>query len=218
MQYKEADFQNLKFPVFGFTEILEAFPRLASFPEFQIKDPTFDIDKVIQYVAFCYDIESPFVKEYATDIVTRKNLSAKYAGFPKTPGTHDKWLEQYQEIIDGKNSLVIKMVVRYIRLLRNLLYQRFVTLLENYHALSVQLMLNTSSSDDDAALATSKKKGDLDKQLESLLTRIFKLESELFHGETGFVSAVEDMIEDEVPLGFAELYAKNGNLDDLRSE
>lgn len=86
--------------------VLEAFPELSVYPEFQSKD-----DRFLRYVIFCYDMGSGLVK--IKDSVKRKEEAMKLAGFKQTAkGWDDVRCELAMAMVDID---VKAMIVRYLK-------------------------------------------------------------------------------------------------------
>ncbi len=140
MELKKTDFDKLQYNVHAIEEsadILALFPDLKRFPEFIepisiIKDGqplTINKNKILKYVFYCYDKNSPFI--YEKNLIRRKILCAQQAGFKVNE--LGKFNDVIDNILKGNNDIVNRMIIRFVRNQRDLRYSLLTAGLENYY-------------------------------------------------------------------------------------
>ena len=133
--FTERDFNKLIVNVRSVSKersLLRAFPELAKHSEFKVQFEKLNKDKVIRYVIYMYDRNTPFRKKYP-DILKRKLEAAKEAGFKIS----DEGLfeDEVEVLLRGENSKVNNMVCAYTRIYKNFKYSFFVTMEEIFYSL-----------------------------------------------------------------------------------
>lgn len=127
------DFDNLLWRVHRFDlerdDLTEKIPDIAKHDEFK-QDIPLPLNKVIAYIVYCNDMNSPFVRKY-DNLNRRKRLSAKEAGFE----SEDLMFEdEVENMLRGHNIRINNMSFRYLRLQMNekwSILQTFKQALEN---------------------------------------------------------------------------------------
>lgn len=112
--------------------LLRAFPELGKHPEFKVQFENIDKDKIIRYVVYICDRNTPFRKKYP-DILKRKVEVAKEAGFK----INEKGLfeDEVEAFLRGENDKVNDMIVAYARIYKNFKYSFFITMEEIFYQL-----------------------------------------------------------------------------------
>lgn len=191
-EYTSEDFEGLMFNVFEASkkeEILDQFPKLKKLKEFNIKLVKPLLNKVIRFVVYCYDRNSPLILDYP-NINKRKVESCKVAGF--TYDDNNKFDKEVIKMLKGENPKVNKMVVKYCLMQRPTTYALIVSGSNAYTEILNELENNKKIKDLDP-LDAAKKKADIfkkagemqasiDKSIDELLVydKNQKLEDELF--------------------------------------
>lgn len=210
LTYSKKDFEGLRFPIGDIQaqgSVLKNCQEMDRYPEFKMtvgktplppKDyegpelPRYTIAQsdILRYVAFVYDKNSPYQAE--------KNLNKRKVQVMEEIGwlrdDDGKWLDgRLQDIIERKNKTVNRMIVRYVRLIDDMAYQRLVAGLELYsdHASNI----SESSSGD--PIADSKVKSVLYNEMGSLQISIENLANEVFSGDHRLLHTVDEVAEEE---------------------
>jgi len=205
--YKPDDFSQMLFNFYlvGDRDVFECFPVLKKYKEFAAplvtrkKDvvvPLVEvpINKVLKYVAFCYDKGSPLQK--IEDIIKKKVTAALLAGFEPTPkGDFHKNLD---DIFRGNNTTVNLMIIRYCRLVRSRTYMVLVVGNETLQNTMKELMDNSGKKDPKSQQLKLKLLDDATKLAENM----DKISLELLSNDNNtslnnLLYAVSDMTEEE---------------------
>lgn len=131
MELKPDDFKGLKYNCHSIPkdkEILEEFPELSRYPEFSLKLENIDHNKVMRYVIYVYDRKSPLLSE--KNLTKRKMLACKLAGFELTK--EDKYPATVEAMILGSNTFINRIICRYCRNQRDLMYSLMVAGMESF--------------------------------------------------------------------------------------
>lgn len=121
--FQEKDFERLEFRI-DKVDILSynpnnSFPKINKYPEFR-QDVTNKIGgeyrNVFAYIVYTYDYRSPFVI-FNDNLQKRKRASLLNSGFKK--GDNDKYSKLAEDILLNKNKVVNRMIIRYLRILKN---------------------------------------------------------------------------------------------------
>jgi len=107
----------------------DLFPIIFAYKEFHEKLHDIDTLKVLKYIPLVYDKNSPLHKEYP-ELNKLKIKAADIAGFIRQD--NGKFLSNVEEMLDGSNEIVNKMIIRYCLLQKSALYTRYVVLNEVY--------------------------------------------------------------------------------------
>ena len=145
--FRETDYENMCFPIHRHEQgedIFKEFPIFAGYRIFfQNLGRALRTENIMQYISYCFDKGSPFVKKY-NDIVERRFWSAVQAGFNMIPG-ENRFDEEVDNMIRGKNVKVNNMIIQYCLLQGDEDFSVFVACNET---LRVQLQLLINSDDD----------------------------------------------------------------------
>lgn len=120
------------------SSVLKHFKDLGKIREFRA-DPGegIDNDKVMLYVLCMYDKNSPYRRKY-TDVLKRKIEVAHDTGFETIEGGNfDSPIEDF---LRGRNRIVNKKIVAYVRLHRNYKFSYLVTIDESYYTLMLEIL------------------------------------------------------------------------------
>lgn len=160
-------------------------------------------DNIVAYVALCYDIGSPFVAEFKS-ITRRKILAAEDAKLPKNGG---KFTTNVEKILSNEVESVNHMIIRYLRLLKNIEWATYITYLDSLFTQLNALRTNTEGSDTKHIIANTK----------SLREAISELEASFLADDTNrnLRTTMYDVIENEElglrPEDIAKKIRENGN-------
>jgi hypothetical protein len=194
-EFDSKDFENLLLKgIYDLTDkddILEKYPQLKKYPEFnkKVKHPV----RVLKYIAFVYDKNTPF--HIISNIMARKIEAANIAGISKND-------EDYANILGCRNTEVCGMIIRYIRMHKDLDYSEYIVVNEAYYNQQQKLISDDTSSID--------KTKDLIANSNALRSRIDILRSELLNNDTNktLERELEEAIEEEQLMVKPELMAK----------
>ncbi len=134
MDYTEKDFDNCFINPYKINNKLTCkniesnLPALYVYPEFK-KETTLPLAIILKYIAALYQEQTPLRK--IDNITKRKIIAASIAGFPTTE--QNEITEEGQDIINSKNEIVNKMIIRFCRIQRNPNFTRLVKTEEFYH-------------------------------------------------------------------------------------
>jgi len=99
--------------------------------------PGIDNDKLMQYVFCMYDKNSPYRKKFP-DVLKRKIEIAYEVGFKDVGG--GIFEPPIEDLLKGRNQVVNKKIVEYVRLHRNFKYAFLVSIEASYYNLMVDIM------------------------------------------------------------------------------
>lgn len=206
MEFKNEDFARLQYNVksldpAGF--VLNRWPELTRFPEFTAKitekkrvedswvDAAVDIDqdKVIRYIFFCYDKNSPFLLE--KNLVRRKVLCAIEAGFK--PGDQGKFTYEVECLLKGQLEAANRMIVRFVRNQRDIRFALLVAGMENYYD-NIQ-KLEERRRGDDAKDNTDKT--ELFTRTKKMLEELEVMADDIFNNDKELMYVADDINEEE---------------------
>jgi hypothetical protein len=105
------------------------YPESFAFSEYYEDTHDVDIKKVLRYIPLVYDRNSPLHKIY-TDLRKLKIKAADLAGFIRQED--GKFLSNVEAVLMCANTVVNKMIIRYVTQHKNALYVRFVMYNELY--------------------------------------------------------------------------------------
>lgn len=133
--FVDSDFNKLTIKVRTIPKersLLRAFPELGKHSEFRVQLKNINKDKVIRYIVYMYDRNTPFRRKFP-DILKRKVEAAREAGFKvNQEGFFD---EEVETFLRCKNDKVNDMTVAYARIHRNFKYSFFITMEESFYGL-----------------------------------------------------------------------------------
>lgn len=147
---EDNDYKSMLFPfnLIGDKDPLEAFPRLAKYPEFNAKID--QRDKVLKYIMLAYDPGSPFYR--MDSIPQRKANAAVTAGFKMKSEQFDP---EVVKMMDCKLPIINLMIIRFCRIFGDRTYTLMVAGSEAFNDAITHLL--TPSTGEDAIAETEKK-------------------------------------------------------------
>jgi hypothetical protein len=148
---------------------------------------------VIKYVVSCYDKESPLVNSYKRRWAVKKRESALVAGFAQNENGH--FSEEADQVIFCHNNVTNKLILRYLYLQHDRLYQTYVIYNEMYLNQSAELMRYEFAQPAHAKAAKE--------NLDILGKDIEELEFKIFSGEE--TKKMKDMLYEEATNIFNDL-------------
>lgn len=134
--FNKTDFDYLLFKVhlvdLKNCDIYKQFPDLVYYPEFSKENfekipKRFKPAQILAYIAYTYDINSPYVKVY-DHLIKRKKQTANAALFDKR--ATGEFVPDAEMIIANKNTIVNAMIIRYRRLLKNSAWSSLISYTE----------------------------------------------------------------------------------------
>ena len=150
-------------------------------------------EQVVKYIVCCYDKESPLVYSYKKRWAVKKRESAIYAQFPKNETGH--FTEDADSIIFCQNDKINRLILRYLYLLHDRLFQTYVIYNEMYLHQSEELMRYEFAQPAHAKAAKE--------NLDTLNKDIEELEYKIFSGEE--TKKMKDLLYEESSNMFNEL-------------
>lgn len=117
--------------------VVNHFPKLKKVREFARPLAKLNKNKVLRYIMFLYDKNSPFRVKYQ-DVLQRKVEAAKGAGWETAQG--GIFSDDVERILRGHNITVNEMIVAFIRLHRNFKYSYLVGLEESFYRMMLEIM------------------------------------------------------------------------------
>lgn len=109
--------------------------------------PGIDNDKLMQFVFCMYDKNSPYRKKFP-DVLKRKIEAAHDVGFEDIGG--GQFESPIEDLLKGRNQVVNKKVVEYVRLHRNFKYAFLVSIEASYYNIMVDIMGGATKQINDA--------------------------------------------------------------------
>jgi hypothetical protein len=135
------EFQSLMYNVEKVPDganILTFFKDFGKIKEFRLNPGDgLDNNKVMIYIVLMYDKSSPYRKKF-TDVLKRKIEVAHDVGFEvEAGGTFNSLVEDF---LKGKNEIVNRKIVQYVRLHRNYKYSYQVSVEASYSNLMLEIL------------------------------------------------------------------------------
>jgi len=109
--------------------------------------PGIDNDKLMQFVFCMYDKNSPYRKKFP-DVLKRKIEVAHDVGFEDIGG--GQFESPIEDLLKGRNEIVNRKVVEYVRLHRNFKYAFLVSIEASYYNIMVDIMGGATKQINDA--------------------------------------------------------------------
>jgi len=194
--FNKSDFDKLKFRVdlidILSCDIIHSFPELKYFPEFGA-DKLAKLPKVLKftqvftYICYTYDFNSPYVKAYDS-LLKRKKMACNAALFKRQP--NGEFVEDVTEMILCGNEIINAMIIRFLRVLKNIKWGSMIAYLE------AKLIADKSLID--AKVEPKDRKISMDTST-TLEKNISRLQQEIFEKEDNpnLIISLYDSIEDE---------------------
>lgn len=179
-RFTAKDFSDFKYNVVGLTErqvVLEKFPELKKYPEFNPKLPALNHiklahDKMVRYALLMYS--DNVIHRLIPEFAHRKREAALLAGF--TLEENGRFWEPVENMLYCKYDTVNDMAVRVASLTRSTVFSRLMSY--NDAIITQQKELNSSKRD-----KKDDKTKDIIANIERLASLIKDLESELLSGD-----------------------------------
>jgi len=192
MDLKASDFQKLKYPCFeteSGKDLLEVFPELKRYPEFSSNEHSLDNNKVLRYIIYLYDKQTPLSSE--KNLIKRKMLSAELAGFEMVDKKYPELIEQ---AISGRNIYVNRMACVYVRNQRDIQYASLITGLSMFYDNLAQLSKPATAEDDMESL---NRKATLFNHTMKMISTLEETAVETFSGDTQLMYEADEMEREE---------------------
>ena len=174
----------------------ELHPDISAWVDTRSDGTQLDTSQIIRYLVACYDKESPLVNSYKKRWAIKKRESAIAAGFK--PDDSGSFTDEVHDLILCKNDEINKVILRYLYLQHDRLFQTYVIYSEMYLHQSREILKYDFQQPAHAKAAKE--------NLDTLNKDIEELEFKIFSGEE--TKVLKDM-----------LYEESGNLlNDLRPE
>ena len=205
-QYDLSSFDKLRWPVhtIGIGEKI-AFPEMSKYPEFKAKISGIDKSKLIRYIVYCYDINSPLFNDL-DKILERKVAAARLAEFEQDDDLN--FSDKVQELFANKIKEANAMIIRYARLQNALDFSLLVAGLDHFYTLLYMLESHTEIKD---ILVDGKKKNALFKECRVQLNELKDIAKTVF-GESGLLDDLDTITQEADPTlirgSFVEARAK----------
>ena len=140
-QFHSKEFQSMMYNPERIPEdgsVLKYYKDLGKIREFKL-DPGggIDNDKLILYILCMYDKNSPYRRKY-TDVLKRKIEVAHDCEFQVEDGGN--FTPPVEDFLRGKNRIVNKKIVAYVRVHRNYKFSYLITIDESYYALMLDIL------------------------------------------------------------------------------
>jgi hypothetical protein len=120
------------------TLVLQFYKDLGKIREFKASaGEGIDDNKVNQYVILMYDKNSPYRRKF-TDVLKRKIEVAHDVEFQTIEGGNFE--PPVEDFLKGRNRIVNKKIVAYVRLHRNYKFSYLVTIDESYYTLMLEIL------------------------------------------------------------------------------
>lgn len=150
------------------------------------------LNKLIRYICFLYDPESPFQHDYQ-NLLERKEAAATAAGFNRD--TNEEWPEHVEGFFNFQDKEVVSMILRFLKIFKSYLWTEICT---QEHELEKYTNLRWNSSD-----ANAQKLGSV---CETIRESLEENKKEFFDGDKNLGKKILSMI---TPENAHELMAEN---------
>ena len=141
LQFHSKEFIQLRYNIDKVPEgstILQTFKELAKIKEFRTSaGEGIDNDKVNRYVILMYDSKSPYRSKYH-DVLKRKIEIVHDLGFLVIEG--GTFESPVEDILRGKNEIVNKKIIQYVRMHRSFKYSYLVAIESSYYNLMLEII------------------------------------------------------------------------------
>lgn len=202
--FNERDFSELMYNVYSVeegTNLLAKFKGLASLPSFLAfqenwttggvyeeddneegmmvgeVEHSLSRNKVIRYVIYAYDRNSPIAMKFSQDEVKRKTTAALYAGFE--PNDEGYFERDVNDMMNCNINQVNAMIIDYVRQYNDPEYSLLVTGYESYYKKLNQIMADDSESLKRDAFQVEESKGRLFTQAKAMASDLDKLSTKI---------------------------------------
>jgi len=141
--YQVSEFKSMSFNVFGVkhsVDLLKEFPKMSLIKGF-VEYSGADRNKVIRYVCYMYDKNSP-IKDYHQDLAVRKAECARLSGF----SSGDKGI--LEEVYDMKNEGVLAMINDFLIFQNERVWTMYVSNEQTFYEYQKKLLRNVEGDRD----------------------------------------------------------------------
>jgi hypothetical protein len=160
-------------------------PRLSLIESFvNYKDP--DKEKVIKYICYLYDPNSP-LKEFFPDMQRRKEQSAILAGFSME---NEQSKNKAAELMGLKNKGVIVLIDDFLRFVNNRVWSMIVSNEETFYEYQRKLLRNVEADRDKDLLQALQIKGKIMEDLDNINARLEKYYLKMYAGDEDLVKTI----------------------------
>jgi hypothetical protein len=147
------------------TPVLKYFKELGKTRVFSLdQGESIDNNKVIQFILLMYDKNSPYRKKFS-DVLKRKIEIAHDCEFPMEEG--GVFTDPVEDFLKGKNKVVNRKIVEYVRLHRSFKYAYIVSVESAYY----NLMLDILGGDIKNIMKAKELQGELEDNLLEMLNQ-----------------------------------------------
>ena len=140
-QFHDKEFQGMMYQPNRIPEgstVLSYYKDLGKIKEFKLSPGEgIDNNKVMMYVILMYDKGSPYRKKY-TDVLKRKIEVAHDVEFKTIEG--GVFEPPIEDFLRGKNRIVNRKIVAYVRMHRNYKFSYLVAIDESYYSLMLEIL------------------------------------------------------------------------------
>jgi hypothetical protein len=186
MNFQPTDFKNMLCNIYELPDNADLFIHFKNqldYPEYKAECPNFDKQKIIRYIAYAYDKNSPLHRE--NDLQKRKKTACELA---KIKGNDKQWLA------GNTDKAIRRMIVRYVKQQNNIDFATLMGMWENYWNVLEQVMSREVFNKDEDALKDSAEKTKLSKQLPEMSNDIKAFSNKVFYGDTDLMFDAEDIV------------------------
>jgi len=173
VKFKQEDFKKMRYnpmEVPKGTSLLDHYPTLKLYKELDKKVVGFDADKILSYVIFLIDDNSPFFK--VEDFAQRHRLAAQQAGLKETD----------IEKLDIKSNVALNSIFSgYLRVVNSDDFTLWFSLKQNFYN-NTEMIRDATLEGNDPVMAV-KRKQEIGIALKDSLNTIRDLEARLFKDE-----------------------------------
>jgi len=184
--FTDSDFNVLTFPIHNVKgDLVKKVPRLSLIESFvNYKDP--DKEKVIKYICYLYDPNSP-LKEFFPDMQRRKEQSAILAGFSME---NEQSKNKAAELMGLKNKGVIVLIDDFLRFVNNRIWSMIVSNEETFYEYQRKLLRNVEADRDKDLLQALQIKGKIMEDLDNINARLEKYYLKMYAGDEDLVKTI----------------------------
>ena len=141
LSYHSKEFSQMMYPPDRIPEgssVLKYYKDLGKIKEFKLDPgPGIDNDRVMIYILCMYDKFSPYRRKYP-DVLKRKIEVAHDVGFKTVEGGNFE--PPVEDFLRGKNKIINRKIVAYVRLHRNYKFSYLVTIDESYYTIMIDIL------------------------------------------------------------------------------
>ncbi len=207
--YDLSAFDKLRWPVHlidAEDHLTKKIPEICKYPEFKTAPSGIDKNKLLRYIVFCYDKNSPLFNEL-DKILERKVSAALLAGFEQDEELN--FDDRVKKLFANELQEANLMIIRYARLQSSLDFSLLISGLDHFYSMLYTLENTTVKGGD--ILEVGKKKNALFKECRNQLIELREA-AELVFGESKLLDDLDSITQTADPTlikgSFVEHYAK----------